>query len=149
MGRFPTGVAVAATPAPGGPHGVTINSLVSVSLDPLILLFCLKTTSRMARYLAIEGPFSINLLADHQEGVSRHFAGSPGDASITWHELDECPILADCTAGFVCRVVKLHTVGDHLIVYGEVTAMTGGERSSPPLLYYQGAYSQFRSSCAA
>ncbi|MGH3182885.1 MAG: flavin reductase family protein [Streptosporangiaceae bacterium] len=41
MGRFVTGVAVITTLDAGGqPHGMTVNSLTSVSLDPPLLLVC-------------------------------------------------------------------------------------------------------------
>ncbi|HEX2216091.1 MAG TPA: flavin reductase, partial [Xanthobacteraceae bacterium] len=45
MGAFATGVAIVTTYEGGRCHGMAVNSLTSVSLDPCLLLFCVKRSS--------------------------------------------------------------------------------------------------------
>ena len=50
MGAFPTGVAIVTALRPDGtPCGLTVNSLTSVSLDPVLLLVCLGRSSESQR----------------------------------------------------------------------------------------------------
>ena len=55
MGTIATGVAVVTTLAAGKPQGMTLNSLASVSLNPLLLLIWLTRGSRTARDPATGG----------------------------------------------------------------------------------------------
>ena len=46
MGHFPTGVSVITTVHDGVQHGMTANSVASVSLEPVMLLVCLMREAR-------------------------------------------------------------------------------------------------------
>jgi flavin reductase (DIM6/NTAB) family NADH-FMN oxidoreductase RutF len=63
LGQYPTGVAVATTCSPAGPVGVTINSFGSLSLDPPLVLWCLRRCSAgLAAFTGAEH-FAVNVLA--------------------------------------------------------------------------------------
>jgi flavin reductase (DIM6/NTAB) family NADH-FMN oxidoreductase RutF len=52
MGSFPTGITVLTVERePGQVHGMTANSLVSVSLEPLLILVCIDHNARLLSYL--------------------------------------------------------------------------------------------------
>ena len=53
MGSFPTGVAVVTSRREdGSPVGLTVNSLTSVSLEPLLLLVCIDHGSASHRAIS-------------------------------------------------------------------------------------------------
>src|SRR5438105_4824538 len=66
LGRFATGVTVVTMDADGGPHGLTVNTFASVSLQPPLVLIAVARTARADGLLA-ERPFAVNVLAAGQE----------------------------------------------------------------------------------
>jgi flavin reductase (DIM6/NTAB) family NADH-FMN oxidoreductase RutF len=147
MGSFPTGVTVVTVAcADGGMHGTTVNSFASVSLDPMLVLVCLNETSRGAGLIERAGAFVVNVLSAGQQDLSRWFAdrhrpagsamfdGVPFESGITG-----CPVLADATASFECRLRQSHPAGDHLIVLGEVAALVHRPQLEP-LVFHAGTY---------
>ena len=146
MSSFPTGVTVVTVACDGNMHGMTVNSFSSVSLDPMLVLVCLHEASRGAGLIERTGAFAVNVLSVGQQDVSRWFAsrdrpagpamfdGVPFELGITG-----CPILADATASFDCRLRQTHRAGDHLIVLGEVVALAH-RADLDPLIFYAGTY---------
>lgn len=142
MGRLVTGITVVASHTPSGVVAMTANAVTSVSLDPLILLVCVRNESRMLPTLMREKKFSINVLASGQDNVSRHYGGrQQGDCPATWsYDEGGTPILDGANATFVCSLDRTHEVGDHTVVYGKVESMTGGAAAAPALVYAAGRY---------
>lgn len=73
-GRFATGVAVITTSAAGTPHGMTVNSLTSVSLEPPMLLVCLTIGARTTDAIVKGGRSAVNILSARQEQLALRFA---------------------------------------------------------------------------
>jgi flavin reductase len=147
MGAFPTGVTVVTVASGDGTmHGMTVNSFSSVSLDPMLVLVCLNEASRGARLIERACAFAVNVLSAGQQDVSAWFAdrhrpagsvmfdGVPFESGATG-----CPILDEATASFDCRLRQLHRAGDHLIVLGEVVALTHRPHLEP-LIFHAGTY---------
>lgn len=146
MSRYATGVAVIATAGPLGPHGMTANSLTSVSLTPPLLLFCVQQGTRTSALVRESRRFSVNILSQHQEALSRGFAGKGMlKESVEWVDLDGTPTLADTDAVFVCDLHSEYGAGDHSIVLGQVIAMRGRLEPQSPLVFYRGRYSSVSS----
>lgn len=142
MSRYATGVAVIATISPEGPHGMTANSLTSVSLSPPLLLFCAHEGARTGSLVKRSKRFSVNILSKEQEELSRHFAGqTSAHCEVGWLDLKGTPMLADAEAVFVCDLHNEYGAGDHTIVVGQVVAMHGRLSPRSPLVFYQGRYS--------
>lgn len=146
MGRFVTGVTVIGVKA-DAEHGaaveaMTANAVTAVSLDPLLLLTCIRNESRFLQAI-MRGPcFSINVLSAGQDDVSRHYGGRPQTscpAQWRWHT-DSVPVLSGANASFACRVHATHRVGDHTVVYGEVFDMIAQDPAAPALVYAAGRY---------
>src|SRR5579875_1081443 len=75
MARFTTGVCVvSALDAEGGPQGMTLNSLTSVSLEPPTLLVCLARGGRTTKAVVDAERFAISVLSARQEPIARSFA---------------------------------------------------------------------------
>src|SRR3712207_8903288 len=86
MRLFPTGVTVVTSGREERTEGMTVNALISVSLDPLLFLVSVHKDARLNPRIKEEGYFAVNILADDQEGLSRLFASperSSGDRKST------------------------------------------------------------------
>jgi flavin reductase (DIM6/NTAB) family NADH-FMN oxidoreductase RutF len=146
LGMFATGVTVVSTLTRDGFHATTASSFTSLSLEPRLVLVCLRSPGRTLSAIVAAGVFSVSVLSEDQEQVSRHFAD--GHRSAGWDaftgtrfslDCHGCPRLERSLASFACRVHALHEGGDHVIVVGEVAGMV----SSPgarPLVFQGGGY---------
>lgn len=143
MGRFPTGVSVVLGHRDGDLIGLTINSFTSVSLDPLLLLFCTRHESRSAARLRDCDVFSVNVLGENQLAESQFFAGARGSSVQPEIERSgELVWLKHANASFACTFDAVHPAGDHQIVVARVTGLMGPECSAPPLVYHEGGYAR-------
>jgi flavin reductase (DIM6/NTAB) family NADH-FMN oxidoreductase RutF len=143
MGLFATGVTVITVRVDDIIHGMTANAVTSVSLDPLLVLFCVDNRARMAQIITEAGRFAINILSQRQEQLSGHFSGRPvEDLEISFVDVDGVPTLCDNLATLICTVDRIYDGGDHRVIFGRIDALTRGENDLAPLLYYAGSYRQ-------
>jgi flavin reductase (DIM6/NTAB) family NADH-FMN oxidoreductase RutF len=144
MGRFATGVAVITTEHAGHRHGMTVNSLTSVSLEPPMLLVCLTRGSRTADAVVRAGRFGVNILSARQEAISNRFARR-GEDHFADVPLDEgplgLPLISNAVAQVTCRVSREIDGGDHVIVLGDVVHVH--HRDGLPLCFFSGNYGDF------
>lgn len=145
MGAFPTGVAVVTAVRPdGSPLGLTVNSLTSVSLSPLLLLVCIDHASASHTAILESGAFAVNLLGDGDSDVSDTFASSSRERrfeGLEWSEGATGSPILDRSLGWIdCRVHQTHVAGDHTIVVGRVEDFE--LRSGDPLVYHRGGYAR-------
>ena len=75
IGLFATGVAVVAARVGEDLHSMTVNAVSSVSLDPMLVLFCPGKKTRFAHYVHDITGFTINFLRHDQQALSTYFAG--------------------------------------------------------------------------
>lgn len=142
LGHFATGIAVITAMDDGEPVGIAANSFTSVSLDPPLVLFCAAKTSTTWPRIHRAGHFTVNVLDEHQEEISRLFASREADrfGSVSWRAGSlGAPILDDVHAHLDCVIEAEHDAGDHVIVVGRVLEM-GLTPDAGPLLFYQGRY---------
>lgn len=145
FGLFSTGVTVVTAIKPGPqPVGVTANSVTSVSLDPPLILWCLSSQSSSGEAFGIGAPFAIHVLADHQRDIALHFARS-GHAKFSvddrWRAQPVPPPIAGALARIECRVKYRYPGGDHVIIVGEVDAMTA--QPGAPLVFHASRFGRF------
>ncbi|MBD2842884.1 flavin reductase family protein [Erythrobacter rubeus] len=131
MGLFATGVCVVSFGENDGSEhppisGMTINSLVSVSLEPMLVSWSLQnSSSQFADYAGAE-KFAFSILADSQQAIARRYAAR-GDSALNhgdfiWTDRG-IPVLRGAMATIECRRWENYPAGDHTIVLGEVLAM--------------------------
>ena len=145
LGHFCTGVAIVAGLHDGVPHGLTCQSFVSLSLDPPLVAFSPSKLSTSWPRIERSGAFSVNVLTEEQEDLSRVFATSGADKfrGVAWRAGETgSPLLGDVLAWVDCRIVGRHEAGDHLIVIGGVVQLDAPGRGRP-LLAYRGGYGHF------
>ena len=127
LGGFGTGVAlVAARDADGNAHGMIINSLTSVSLNPPIMLWCLAHASSVFDIYANAPAFSLNILRSDDHDVARHYSRRGGDRVIPAEQVctmdSGAPVLTAAVASLDCRLRLRQEMGDHEVIYGDVVA---------------------------
>ena len=151
VGRFATGVTVITTLLDGEQHAMTCNSFTSVSLEPVLVLFCAEKIARFHDVVLSTGTFAVSVLAQGQEDVSRRFAvrGRPLEDQFSGlpHSvgtLTGAAVVDRALAALECRTVSTTDAGDHTVVIGEVIGLGVPEPAGDPLLYYEGRYRAFR-----
>ncbi len=148
LGQFATGVTVLTLESgPGKVHGMTANSVTSVSLEPLLVLVCIDQKARALPLVQEKGRFGISVLKEEQVAWSEYFAGTEEDEEeerrlrirYRWAE-SGVPLLEDALMQLVCHVVATQVAGDHTIFVAEAeTAKTFPGR---PLLFCAGKYAR-------
>ena len=145
LGRFASGITVlTARDETGNDCGMTISAFCSLSLVPPLVLVCVDHVASMHDMLLRASHFAVNILAAHQEPISRRFSGPDEhkrfDGVGYARGKSGAALLDDALAHIECRRVKHHEAGDHTVVIGEVEAATPYD--DRPLLYYRGGYAQ-------
>ncbi|MBB4745230.1 3-hydroxy-9,10-secoandrosta-1,3,5(10)-triene-9,17-dione monooxygenase reductase component [Actinoplanes octamycinicus] len=139
FGHFCTGVTVITTV---GPAGFACQAFAPLSLDPPLVLFCVRAGSRTWRRIRQAGLFGVNVLAEDDHELSRAF-GVPGTDrfdGVAWSPSPSgAPILHAALTWAECEVEAVHPGGDHLIVVGRVRTL-GECRDGGPLLFFKGRY---------
>lgn len=144
MRRFPTGVAVVTVDLDGERLGLTLGSLVSLSVDPPLVGIAVNRNAALHELLRRAGRFSVSLLAEGQEGLAQHFArGVPPIAiwqGVAVRDKLEGPPLLDGAAGWLeCHVSAELPAGDHTFFVGDVLRAERGAAAAP-LVYSDGVY---------
>lgn len=144
MRRFPHGVAVLTVDAEGERLGLTVASVVSLSLEPPLVGVAVSEQAAMHELLRRAGGFALSLLAAGQDWLAQHFArGVPPIAM--WRDVATregavgAPLLAGALGWLECRLADEVATGDHTLFIGEVLAAELGE-AAPPLVYVGSEY---------
>ena len=140
MAHLPAGVVVVSTRLGDEFRGLTASSLVSISLEPPMVLAGLERESATRAAVIEAKAFNVNLLTRAQEFVADRFAGRAPAIDLHWRTLPHrtgengIPLIEGCAAWLECRLAQVHTAGDHDICVGEVTAAEIG-RGDPLILW--------------
>src|SRR6058998_3574254 len=74
MRRVPAAVAVVTVEVEGRPAGLTVASLVSLSLEPPLVGFAIRRDAALHELLRDAAAFAVSMLAAGQEALAQHFA---------------------------------------------------------------------------
>lgn len=144
IGHFASGVTVITTRHEGIDYGLTASAVSSLSLDPPMLLICVKRTSNTQEAIKASRVFSVNILREDQSEVARHFATSRPDkfvgVNVSYGTLG-VPLLRDVLASIECRVVTEVTGGTHSVFLAEVHSAQA--TNGMPLTYFRGRMGHF------
>jgi flavin reductase len=145
MRRFPFGVAVVTVDAEGERLGLTVGSLLSLSLEPPLVGVAISRQAALHELLRSTGAFAASLLGEGQEGLAAHFARGVPPIAL-WTGIAARPgaatgaPLLDGSLGWIeCRTSAEHPVGDHTLFVGEVLSVEHGSPARP-LVYVDRAY---------
>lgn len=146
MSRLAGHVHIVTAEHEGERRGVTITAACSVSDSPATLLVCLNAINPKNGIFAESGSFALNLLGAEQMDLAHVFSGKNNvDPTArfehgTWGRLETgAPVLQEAVAAFDCRLIDIKTVATHIVLFGEVVAVTLGEQK-PALVYLDRDY---------
>lgn len=147
IGRFATGVTVATTFAGKHDHGMTANSITSVSLDPVLMLISVERAARWHDAVLESGVWGISILGHHARSTASWLStpGRPlhGQLDRVAHhrgEVTNVALIDGALAAFECRTTAVHVAGDHSLVVGEVVGLEMPPRIDPALMHFRGRY---------
>ena len=140
----PSPVGVVTVEAGGQAAGLTVDSLVSLSLEPPLVGVAVARQAALHELVREAGVFAISILAEGQEHLAQHFArGVPpiglwAGIAAQPGELGP-PVLDGALAWIECRLEAEHPAGDHTLFVGAVAAARRGP-GRKALLHLGGAY---------
>lgn len=124
MAQLPTGITILTLADQHGKMGITLSTFNSLSLDPLLVMFTLKINATRYKRITESEYFTLNLLSENQESLSRLFAYNQ---EVDWCGVEletsvitKSPILKEISAYFDCQLHKIYEGGDHSIILGQV-----------------------------
>ena len=113
----------------GLPQGCTVNTFTSVSLNPVLLLVCLKQDSTTLAAVRESGRFAVNILATGQHELAWRFAG------VELEPRQGVPVLSDCLGWIAAEVENELRFGDHAIVLARPVDGRADEEREPLLFF--------------
>jgi len=144
MRRFPAPVAVVTTELDGQRFGLTVGSLVSLSLEPPLVGISIGRDSSSYEPIRRAGGWTVSLLSGAQGAVAQHFARSGIPPVALWSGVDvrdgaRGPLVEGSLGWLECRTISEHEAGDHTILVGAVESVQLGALGQG-LVYRDGAY---------
>lgn len=145
LGHLPTGVTVVTgVDASGEPHGITIGSFVSVSLDPPLVGFLPTATSKSWQAIASSGSFCVNVLGSDQADLCWRFAKEPAEGESRFDGIASTPagsgspILPGVVAWIDCAIERVVEAGDHVFVVGAVRSLAHRPDVDDAMVFFRG-----------
>jgi flavin reductase (DIM6/NTAB) family NADH-FMN oxidoreductase RutF len=142
--RYPAGVSVVTDDADGQRLGLTLGSLVALSLDPPLIGFTVSRDAALHELLREAGGCAISLLAAGQDWLAQHFArGVPPIAM--WHGIavepgaSGAPLLVGALGWLECAVREEVAAGTHTFFVCDVLRVEPGV-DAPALVRVRGEY---------
>lgn len=144
LGGYPTGVAVVTVHAGGRRLGLTLGSLVRLSLEPPLVAFAVSRHAALHELLREAGGCAVSLLAAGQQPLAEHFArGVPPIAMWEGIATEEgahgAPRLAGALGWLECRVREEVAAGSHTLFVCDVLEAVPGA-GGEALVRVRGSY---------
>ena len=143
MRLWPHGVSILSVDVEGDRLGVTVSSLVSLSLEPPLIGVSIGKDASCYELLRSAGRFAVSLLGSEQEELARRFAaGHPPIVhwdGVPTREGKVAPLVEGGVGWIEARVVAEHDVGDHTFFVGDVLHVERGP-STRALMYRDREY---------
>ena len=125
MRRFPAPVAVVTGVDEREEFGLTVGSLVTLSLDPPLVGVSIGKESARHEPMRNAGGFAVSLLSAEQAHLAQHFARSGVPPVALWNGVEtragaRGPLLEGAVGWLECRTWAEYDAGDHTLFLGEV-----------------------------
>lgn len=143
--ELPAPVGIVTVDIGGQAAGLTVDTLVSLSLEPPLLGIALRRHAALHELLREAGSFAVSVLGAGQEHLAQHFArGVPPIGLWTGVEVRAgelgAPLIEGAFAWIECRLATEHPAGDHTFFVGDVVSTRRGP-ASEALVHLRGGYS--------
>lgn len=144
MRRYPTGVTIVTSYLGGEPHGLTVNSFTSISLEPpLVGIFVKRGSAGQAAISGSKG-YVVNILKHDQAHLAARFASEPPSTrfrGVEWSGSPRLglPVIAGSLAYIEAAVREEVVIADHSLFVGEVLSAEI-LLEEDPLVYHMRSY---------
>jgi len=143
---FPTGVSViAALDNKKNVHGMTANSISSISLNPNIVMVSIGKERSIKDHLSESSSISISVLASDQIHIANHFAisnSSNFSKNNNYFQFsNEYFFIEKCLSYYFGKIIEKHYIGDHEVYFIEVKYFDLF-KNKEPLVWYRGKFSK-------
>ncbi|HET6601992.1 MAG TPA: flavin reductase family protein [Gaiella sp.] len=143
LGRFPSGVAVVTVDSGGQRVGLTVATLVGLSLEPPLVGFSVARGAALHELLREAGRCAVSLLAAGQESLAEHFArGVPPIGmweGIATEPSVGSPLLSDALGWLECALHDEVPAGTHTLFVCAVERVVHGT-DHPGLVRIRGRF---------
>ena len=142
-GHFASGVTVIGTSKGHELFGTTASAVLSLSMEPPMMLVCLNRSSTTHDAVVETGEFSISILSQDQGHLARHFASKSPDKfnDLAVNYLQGLPVVPEAITAMTCSVDTTTVGGTHTVFLGRVTGIETAQ--GQPLTYYRGGFGAF------
>ncbi len=122
--------------------GLTVSAFTSLSLEPPLVLICIRNESTAASLFKRSGRYCVNILSEDQKEIAEKFSltGEAGRfQGLDYHVgRSGSPVIENCIGYVDCRIVDTIVAGDHTVFIGEAIDVRGEKKQ--PLLYLDRKY---------
>ncbi len=145
MRAWTTGVAVVTAMHDGQQYGMTVNSFISISLEPPLISVALRQLTHTHDLVVKSNEFSVTILSSTQQELSDRFAGKTPQIYDRFENVQTetlaipAPLLKGGMAYLNCHVIHAIPVGENTLFIAEVIAARG-EGEGNPLVYHNRVY---------
>lgn len=135
MGLFATGVGIVSLAKDDGtPSGITANSIVSVSLEPMLVSWSIQNGSSQFDLFAKAEHFAISILNADQRDLALRYAAR-GDSLTQAADFEQSaqgfPVITGAVGTIECRHWSSFEAGDHTMIFGEVVGIQSNAEVAP------------------
>jgi flavin reductase len=131
--RWPSGVSVVVAELDGRRAGLTVSSLVSLSLEPSLVGVSIARVASLYEVLQEAGEWAVSVLAGEQAHLAQHFARSVPPIAL-WNGIpvreDDPRLIADAVGWITARTIEEVAAGDHTFFIGAVQTLELGSAAS-------------------
>jgi flavin reductase len=140
--RWPAGVSVVVAEVDGRRAGLTVSSLLSLSLEPRLVGISIALDASLHELLREAGEWGASVLSGDQEHLAQHFARGVPPIAL-WDGIDvredDPRLLAGAAAWLTARTVDQFRTGDHTFFVAELLTLEEG-RAPTSLVYVHRGY---------
>jgi len=126
--------------------GLTVSAFTSVSLEPPLVLICIRNESTSTGLFKKSKRFCVNILAEDQRKIAETFSlsGENGRFLSLDFKIGKggSPIITGSLGYIDCKITRFLEEGDHTIFFGQAIDVRGEEK--PPLLYLNRNYAKLQ-----
>jgi flavin reductase (DIM6/NTAB) family NADH-FMN oxidoreductase RutF len=139
--RWPVGVSVVVAEVEGRRSGLTVSSLVSLSLEPRLVGISIALEASLHELLRDAGEWGASMLSGDQEHIAQHFARSVPPIAM-WNGIDvredDPRLLVGAVGWLTARTVDEFRTGDHTFFVAELLTLEVGTPATSLVYVHRG-----------
>ena len=141
---YATGVTIITSKDNNKDYGFTANSFSSVSIDPLLVLFCLNKEAKSNIALKKNSFFNVSILSNVQKDICYQFANNKLSQKErfsgveTTKSKNNVKIISNSCSFLECKITNVISAGDHFIYIRKCLRGEVNKYNLNPLIYHEG-----------